>query len=99
MLQPADRPGAQPGGLYHAPGWHLDHQLAPFYNNFRWQRFPAESVSFARNFKFDKEGRYNLQVRMEFQNIFNRTFLPVRVCGQPQSGDRDNPLRRNQHQQ
>ena len=56
---------------------------APFYNNFRWQRFPAESVSFARNFKFDKEGRYNLQVRMEFQNIFNRTFLPVPSVANP----------------
>jgi len=47
---------------------------APFYNNYRWQRQPAESMSFARNFRMGKEGRYNLQVRAEFQNIFNRHF-------------------------
>jgi hypothetical protein len=46
---------------------------APYYNNFRWQRQPAESMSFARNFRIKE--RANLQVRMEFQNIFNRTFL------------------------
>ena len=48
---------------------------APFYNNYRWQRQPAESMSFGRNFRMGKEGKYNLQVRAEFQNIFNRLFL------------------------
>jgi hypothetical protein len=56
---------------------------APYYNNYRWQRQPAESMSFARNFRFDKEGRFNLQVRMEFQNIFNRTFLSVPAVTNP----------------
>jgi len=46
---------------------------APYYSNYRWQRQPAESMAFARNFRI-KEG-YVLQVRAEFQNIFNRTFL------------------------
>jgi len=48
---------------------------APFLSNYRWQRQPAESMSFGRNFRFGKEGRYNFQVRAEFQNIFNRLFL------------------------
>jgi Carboxypeptidase regulatory-like domain/TonB dependent receptor len=48
---------------------------APFYNNYRWQRQPAESASFGRNFRFGREGRFNLNVRAEFQNIFNRLFL------------------------
>jgi hypothetical protein len=48
---------------------------APFYNNFRWQRQPAESMSFARNFRIGKEARYDFQIRAEFQNIFNRLFL------------------------
>ncbi len=48
---------------------------APYYNNFRWQRQPAESASFARNFRIGKEGRYNLQIRGEFYNVFNRLFL------------------------
>lgn len=48
---------------------------APFYNNFRWQRQPAENASFARSFRMGKEGKYILQVRGEFFNIFNRLFL------------------------
>jgi hypothetical protein len=54
---------------------------APFYNNYRWQRQPAESMSFGRNFRMGKEGRYNLQVRAEFQNIFNRLFLSAPAVG------------------
>jgi Carboxypeptidase regulatory-like domain/TonB dependent receptor len=50
---------------------------APFYNNYRWQRQPAESMSFARNFRVGKEGKYILQVRGEFFNVFNRNFLPA----------------------
>ena len=56
---------------------------APYYNNYRWQRQPAESMSFARNFRMGKEGKQNLQVRMEFQNIFNRTFLSVPSVANP----------------
>jgi len=48
---------------------------APYYNDFRWQRQPAENVNFGRNFRMGKEGRYNLFVRAEFQNVFNRLFL------------------------
>jgi hypothetical protein len=48
---------------------------APFYSNYRWQRQPAESMSFARNFPIGKERKVTAQFRMEFQNIFNRLFL------------------------
>jgi hypothetical protein len=54
---------------------------APFYNNYRWQRQPAESMSFGRNFRMGKEGRYNLELRAEFQNIFNRLFLSPPATG------------------
>ncbi len=54
---------------------------APFYNGYRWQRQPAESMSFARNFYFGKEGRYNFQFRAEFQNIFNRLYLSAPATG------------------
>ena len=54
---------------------------APFYNNYRWQRQPAESMSFARNFPFGKEKRMNAQFRVEFQNIFNRVFLSAPASG------------------
>ncbi|MBV9508136.1 MAG: TonB-dependent receptor [Acidobacteriia bacterium] len=54
---------------------------APFYNNLRWQRQPAESMSFGRNFRFGREGRYNFFIRAEFQNIFNRLFLSAPATG------------------
>src|SRR5579875_317283 len=55
---------------------------APFYNNYRWQRQPAESMSFGRNFRFGREARFNFNVRAEFQNVFNRLFLqPPSVGG------------------
>ena len=59
---------------------------APFYNNLRWQRQPAESMSFGRNFRFGKEGRYNFFIRAEFQNIFNRLLLNGPSTGNQQAG-------------
>jgi len=54
---------------------------APFYNNYRWQRQPVESMSLGRNFRMGKEGRYNLNLRGEFQNVFNRLFLSAPAVG------------------
>ncbi|HEY7338998.1 MAG TPA: carboxypeptidase regulatory-like domain-containing protein [Bryobacteraceae bacterium] len=54
---------------------------APFYNNFRWQRQPVENMNFSRNFRMGKEGKYNLQFRVEFQNIFNRLFYSMPAAG------------------
>ncbi len=48
---------------------------APYYNNFRWQRQPAESLSLGRTFGLDKESRLKLDVRVEFFNVMNRLFL------------------------
>ncbi|MGH7968028.1 MAG: hypothetical protein ACREIC_04805, partial [Limisphaerales bacterium] len=61
---------------------------APYYNNYRWQRQPSEAMSFARNFRMGKEGKYVLQVSGEFQNIFNRLQLPAPTV----SGFGINPL-------
>jgi hypothetical protein len=52
---------------------------APYYVENRWQRQPAESLSLARTFKIKE--RYNIQVRAEFQNIFNRVFYPLPATG------------------
>lgn len=46
---------------------------APYYSDFRYQRRPNESFNLGRNFRVKE--RYNLQIRMEFTNIFNRTEL------------------------
>jgi hypothetical protein len=43
--------------------------------NFRYQRQPNESMNFSRNFRFKE--RVNLNVRVEFQNIFNRMQFPA----------------------
>jgi hypothetical protein len=50
---------------------------AAYYDDFRWQRQPAESMGFGRLFRFGQEGRFALQVRAEFQNIFNRMFYAM----------------------
>jgi hypothetical protein len=60
---------------------------APAYlNGYRWQRIPGESASLGRIFPLAKEGKINLQIRMEFtSNLFNRTFYGAPSAGNPQS--------------
>jgi hypothetical protein len=54
---------------------------AAYYNNYRWQRQPAESLSIGRNFPVYKE-RVVLNIRAEFYNVFNRVALtPPSVGG------------------
>jgi len=50
---------------------------APYYNNYRWQRQPAESLSLGRTFGFAREGRIKVDVRAELFNVFNRLFLAI----------------------
>jgi hypothetical protein len=47
--------------------------------SFRGQRLPGENANFGRNFRFKE--RVNLNVRVEFTNIFNRTQLPAVALG------------------
>jgi hypothetical protein len=54
--------------------WATDAQVLPF---FRGVRLPQEAANVSRNFRFGREGRYTLQVRAEFQNVFNRLLLPA----------------------
>lgn len=52
------------------------------YRSFRGQRQPSENANFARNFRIKE--RYNLQVRAEFVNIFNRMEWPaINLSGGP----------------
>jgi hypothetical protein len=46
---------------------------APYYNNYRWQRQPAENLSLGRTFRIKE--RASFAIRAEFFNIFNRNFL------------------------
>ena len=54
--------------------WADQTQILP---DFRRARTPSEAANIARTFRFGPESRYSLQIRVEFQNIFNRYFLPV----------------------
>jgi hypothetical protein len=52
---------------------------APYYIGNRWQRQPAENLSLGRIFRVKE--KYQIQVRAEFQNIFNRVFYSVPSTG------------------
>ncbi|HEY2015659.1 MAG TPA: hypothetical protein VGH38_19280, partial [Bryobacteraceae bacterium] len=52
---------------------------APYYIQNRWQRQPGESLSVARSFRIKE--KYTIQVRAEFQNIFNRVFYTAPATG------------------
>jgi hypothetical protein len=52
---------------------------APYYIGNRWQRQPAESLSVGRIFRVKE--KYQIQVRAEFQNVFNRVFYNLPLTG------------------
>lgn len=56
-----------------------------FYKNFRGPRTPTEDANIGRNFRFGPEGRFNIFIRAEFVNIFNRTLLPNPTTANPQN--------------
>lgn len=45
---------------------------APYYNDYRYQRRPEESLNFGRNFRIREAMSFN--VRVEFYNVLNRTY-------------------------
>ncbi len=47
---------------------------AAYYNDYRYQRHPNESMSFGRIFRFKE--RASFEIRAEFTNAFNRAVLP-----------------------
>ena len=56
-------------------------QSAAYFNDFRWQRQPAENLAFGRTFHIKE--RASFMIRAEFQNIFNRLFYQIPADGQP----------------
>ena len=81
-------PGSNPGFLNPAawaePPLGTFSNTAAYLNNYRWQRQPQESVNIGKKFAVPMRGHEdaNLQIRAEFFNVFNRTYLP-----QPSSGN------------
>jgi hypothetical protein len=54
---------------------------APYYNDYRWQRQPSESLSLGRTFPL-REGA-TFQIRIELNNVFNRFFLSAPSATNP----------------
>jgi hypothetical protein len=50
-----------------------------YYGDFRGPWYPIENFNFGRNFRIKE--RMNLEIRAEFTNIFNRTFLGSPTAG------------------
>jgi hypothetical protein len=73
-FDPTTQPVLNPAAWSDAPAGQFS-GAAPFYNDYRWQRQPAESLSLGRTFGFARENRFKLDVRVEFFNVFNRLFL------------------------
>jgi hypothetical protein len=57
---------------------------APYFNDMRWQRQPAESMAFGRIFRIKEKAQFT--IRAEFQNIFNRLFYAAPADGAPFGG-------------
>jgi hypothetical protein len=64
-----------------------------YYKDFRAPRTPTENANIGRNFRFGKDGRYNLFIRGEFVNIFNRTIMPA--PNTINGANPQNPVQRN----
>jgi hypothetical protein len=55
-----------------------------YYKDFRAPRTPTENANFGRNFRFHKgDHTFNLFIRAEFVNIFNRTLMPPPTSSNP----------------
>jgi hypothetical protein len=57
--------------------------LGTLYSDFRGPRRPSENFNIGRNFRIKE--RYNLQIRGEFVNIFNRTYYGSPSASAPQT--------------
>ena len=56
-------------------------QGAPYYNDYRWQHQVSESMNFGRTFQIRE--KMSLNIRAEYFNVFNRTYLPTPSASNP----------------
>ncbi|HWF11170.1 MAG TPA: TonB-dependent receptor [Bryobacteraceae bacterium] len=62
---------------------------APFYSDYRYERHPAENINLGRTWRFRE--RMSLNLRVEFSNFLNRTFLNNPVATNPTTPTTHNP--------
>ena len=62
---------------------------ATFYNDYRYQRRPVENLALGRLFRIRES--VSLNVRVEFQNVFNRTEVSNPTATNPQAAQTVNP--------
>ena len=63
---------------------------AAYYHDYRYQRHPQENMNLGRNFRVRE--RYNLSIRAEFTNVFNRTCLNNPIANNFQAVQTRNPV-------
>jgi len=72
-----------PAAWQQVPAGGVGPAIGTLYSDFRGRRRPQENFNFGRNFRLKE--RYNLQIRAEFVNIFNRTYLQSPSSANPQN--------------
>jgi hypothetical protein len=89
QLNPYTQQVLNPAAWANVPAGQAGPTVGTLYSDFHGRRRPVENANFGRNFRINE--KYNLQIRAEFTNIFNRTLIPSpSTATAPQ-----NPLVRN----
>ncbi len=74
QINPYSQQILNPAAWAVVPAGQVGPAVGTLYSDFRGRRRPLENANFGRNFRIKE--RYNLQIRAEFTNIFNRTLIP-----------------------
>jgi hypothetical protein len=77
QINPYTQQVLNPNAWTPAPAGAVGPAIGTLYADFRGPRRPVENANVGRNFRVTE--KYSLQIRAEFTNIFNRTFLPSPV--------------------
>jgi hypothetical protein len=82
-INPSQDVVLNPNAWASVPAGQTGPAIGTYYGDFRQERRPSENFNIGRNFRIKE--RYNLQIRGEFVNIFNRTYLPNPSATAPQT--------------
>lgn len=84
---PSTTPVLNPAAWVNPPAGQFG-TAAPFYSDYRYQRHPQENINLGRTWRFKE--RMSLNLRVEFGNVFNRSFY-----NNPTSTNPTTPVTRN----